>query len=614
MRISTLLALSMACCIFAGCSDDTLVINKTPSTSKPGCQGKNCSGETQKPSQQDPQDPGQKPDQPTGPDNPTDPPPSDTNCDGADLSTDPLNCGSCGHSCGEGTCHSGLCVCNDNFQDCNGDGYCETEGDCACKKGDTKPCYQGDEGTEGVGVCKAGHYECIVDEFGAYWNPECVGQVMPAQDISGFVCDLSDPNRDNDCNGVPDSVQDEDGDGYPICKNGSLYDCCDNQKMCNTSRTDLVHPGVTRDCKGNSLDDNCNGITDEDEISCDQAVSTCQGKDCETQACEFDYGDCDVNLMWNNSNTNESALLLAKSMDICMGTSSDPNKGSLLEYSLHRSGSNLKINQAQVNILKGMRDNSGQVLIKPRIGQSFAMLSSGYARDVYGGVSGDRTFSQGDTPPDVYLKAHNYVLETHPNCSLGSTSKINDSVVLHLKLKAPQNAKGFSFDFRFFSREYPTFLCTSFNDFFLTLLTDEQGHPIVNEDGNISFDKKGHAVSINNAFFTTCVAPSCNGAGSCPGNFDDGCQNNKCGQCDSFEELYAYTQNPYNGHSGDGGGTAWLTTSAPISGGQVFNLDFYIWDTTDQILDSSVILDNFKWLCDAQLDTGFAPPIDNPIN
>ncbi len=606
MKTSNLIAISMISCILSGCSGDSLVISQ--STSGPACQGKNCSGEKPQPSKPDPKDPIEQPGDPSNP--PTE---IDTSCSDVDLMTDAENCGSCGHSCGEGTCQGGLCKCNENYNDCNGDGTCEKEGECECREGQIRPCYEGDEGTEGIGACKAGHYKCIVDATGAYWDYACVGQVMPALDISGYVCDISDPNRDNDCNGIPDSIQDEDKDGYPICKDGSIFDCCDNEKMCNTTRPELIHPGVTHDCKGNQLDDNCNGLTDEDEISCDQAVS-CEGKDCETQACEFDYGACDVNLYWNNASNSESALLLAKSMDICMGNTSDPNKGSLLEYSLHRSGSNQSISPSQVNILRGMRDAHGNLLIKPRIGQSFAVLSSGIARDVYSGMSIDQQYSQGDMPPNTYLNAHGYKLESHPNCPSGSTTKINDSVVLHLKLKAPQNAKGFSFDFRFFSHEYPRYLCSPYNDFFLTLLTDEYDKPLVNEDGNISFDKKGNAVSVNNAFFTTCVAPTCSASQPCKGNFDDGCQNGQCGQCDSSEELYAYTNSPFNGHSGNGGGTAWLTTSAPISGGQIFNLDFYIWDTKDQVLDSSVILDNFQWLCSAKLDTGFAPPIDNPIN
>ena len=60
---------------------------------------------------------------------------------------------------------------------------------------------------------------------------------------------------------------------------------------------------------------------------------------------------------------------------------------------------------------------------------------------------------------------------------------------------------------------------------------------------------------------------------------------------------------------GRGGGTAWLTTSAPVQPGQVFNLDFYIWDTGDSAFDSTVIIDNFRWTCSAQeVSTGYAQP------
>ena len=612
MKLSKSPVFFLICCLLASCSDDSLTINTVSQTSTPPCQDDKCNEKPQQPGTpgseiQDPVD-----DPPGGAITPPDTPVEST-CDEENLQTDPQNCGVCGHSCGEGTCEDGLCVCSENWFDCNNDGTCETNGPCECAPGDTMPCYYGEEGTAGVGTCKEGHHECIISDDGAYWDLECIGQVIPAQDSSGYICDATDPLRDNDCNGKPDSEQDEDNDGYTICKDGQLNDCCDNEKMCKTSRPDLIHPGVPSDCKGNEIDDNCNGITDEDDIGCDQTVTTCEGGNCETTTCQFDYGDCDVNLSWNNSNNSESALLLARSMDLCMESSSDPTKGSLIEYSLHRSGSKSKVNKAQINILKGMKDANGKKLIKPRIGKSFAMLSTGDARDVYHGVVEDMSFHTGDTVPSVYLKAHKNKLETHPKCEGGDTD-INDSVVLHLKLQAPQTAKGFSFDFRFFSHEYPEFLCTPFNDFFLTLLTDEDGKPLVNKDGNISFDKKGNAVSVNNAFFTTCVAPKCTKDKDCRANFDDGCQNKKCGQCDGNKELYAYCEGPYDGVSGDGGGTAWLTTSAPVTGGQIFNLDFYIWDTGDQSYDSSVILDNFHWLCDATLETGFAPPIDNPIN
>ena len=88
----------------------------------------------------------------------------------------------------------------------------------------------------------------------------------------------------------------------------------------------------------------------------------------------------------------------------------------------------------------------------------------------------------------------------------------------------------------------------------------------------------------------------------------------KCGgkMCtDGAEVVSAYYPNPYIGGTDlkekRGGGTAWLTTKAPVKPGEVFNLDFYIWDTGDQRFDSTVILDNFQWRCtETTVETAFA--------
>ena len=75
---------------------------------------------------------------------------------------------------------------------------------------------------------------------------------------------------------------------------------------------------------------------------------------------------------------------------------------------------------------------------------------------------------------------------------------------------------------------------------------------------------------------------------------------NKCNTCQSLDDVYGYVPTPFSESNihGFGGGTAWLTTQAPVTPGQVFNLDFYIWDTGDSYLDSTVILDNFQWRCE----------------
>jgi len=48
-----------------------------------------------------------------------------------------------------------------------------------CMPGETRSCYAGPDGTEGVGACKAGTETCTVD--GADWEP-CQGQITPQQD------------------------------------------------------------------------------------------------------------------------------------------------------------------------------------------------------------------------------------------------------------------------------------------------------------------------------------------------------------------------------------------------------------------------------------------------
>jgi hypothetical protein len=52
----------------------------------------------------------------------------------------------------------------------------------ACEPGQVQPCYSGPDGTEGVGLCRAGGRTCLADGsgFGA-----CQGEVTPAGEV-GF--------------------------------------------------------------------------------------------------------------------------------------------------------------------------------------------------------------------------------------------------------------------------------------------------------------------------------------------------------------------------------------------------------------------------------------------
>jgi len=43
------------------------------------------------------------------------------------------------------------------------------------------------------------------------------------------------------------------------------------------------------------------------------------------------------------------------------------------------------------------------------------------------------------------------------------------------------------------------------------------------------------------------------------------------------------------------GGTGWLVVRGNVVGGEIITLRLATWDSSDQIWDSIVLLDNFKW-------------------
>ena len=132
-------------------------------------------------------------------------------------------------------------------------------------------------------------------------------------------------------------------------------------------------------------------------------------------------------------------------------------------------------------------------------------------------------------------------------------------------LTAPPTAKGFAFDFIFFSAEYPEWVGTQFNDTFNAMLSST-----VYDNQNVAFDSQLHPISINVAFFTICDG--------------DGCT--------QPESLLAGTG--YD--DGVGGSTGWLTTTVPIIAGETFTLRLVIYDEGDHIYDSDVLINNFRWV------------------
>jgi hypothetical protein len=209
-----------------------------------------------------------------------------------------------------------------------------------------------------------------------------------------------------------------------------------------------------------------------------------------------------------------------------------------------------------------------------------AMMSSGRARD---GNDPDPTvlttysYDNG-APPTDFTTPHGGVLpSTNPACPNGNGA--NDSAMLDVYIKVPTNAESLSFDFRFYSQEYWNWTCTVYNDFFIAMLNsgwvpDPFAIPAetpIPADLNISFDSSGNYISVNSpAFFTHCTAKA---GYPCPD-----------GTAESINTGYV---------PNTAGATEWLTTTSPINTGETIRLRFATWDTSDQALDSLVMMDNF---------------------
>jgi hypothetical protein len=153
-----------------------------------------------------------------------------------------------------------------------------------------------------------------------------------------------------------------------------------------------------------------------------------------------------------------------------------------------------------------------------------------------------------------------------PGC--GVSNLIRDDVGLEVTLRAPTNAVGYAFSFSFYSFEYPEWVCDIYNDQFIAYVSPA---PVGAINGNISFDENSNPVSVNIAYFDVCAG--------CPLG---------------TAEMAGTGFNQWN----DAGATSWLETTAPVTGGQEITIRFAIWDTGDAFFDSTVVIDNFRWIAD----------------
>ena len=503
----------------------------------------------------------------------------DMSCE--DLASDPNNCGECGNVCpdfpnAEDLCIDGTCGmgdCEGNWNDCNGDPVdgCETQAQCACVPGESISCYTGfPNNTEGVGECIAGERTC--NDQGTGYGA-CVGQIIPQLEICGS-------GLDENCDGQVDENPDFDNDGWGACDN----DCCD-QVSPDCSTPDLVNPGAF-EVDGNDVDDDCDGQVDNPVPLCDGGLA---------------------------SNSNNAADY-ARAIDLCQFTVENPPLPSriwgVIDTDLRRANDTGAPNANS----RSIRSSFGQNNVAQN-GNNFAVMSSGYAaapgqnNPAHNGwePGNNMTGQEVSAPPDWLALNPGNTFPNAPGCSISNDTTAYDSVMLKLRVRVPTNANSFSAKMYFLSAEYPEYVCTAFNDFFVTLVDpnlvpplNDNNPPVPDnpadkniavyiDDNDVVYPVGVNLVSAVDGLFTECD----NGTIGCFGNPQNynGCTSENGLLGTGFDAAAAAC----NGNDDVGGGTGWLQMAGNVTPGAVMEIRFAIWDTADGSWDSTVFLDDWQW-------------------
>ena len=305
--------------------------------------------------------------------------------------------------------------------------------------------------------------------------------------------------------------------------------------------------------------------------------------------CDGNPGDsgktCDMGLAL----TDVAASDGAKALDLCaQATDTDRKYGVISANYVRADGTAMPAPGAQVGIQSAFGTN-----VHVQGGQNMLALSSGYARSV-GQPGACNSLS---CQINAVATAPTGFPQDDPACP--PTKLIADDVALEIKVRVPTNAKGYSFNFKFYSFEFPEYVCDpkGYNDQFIVLVTPPPMGAYVpsgSTGGNISFDSNSHPVSVNLGFFDVCDGVSSRFASSCK-SAGGACPTLPSPYCPLGTGELAMTGFDVWESKGPAGATRWLETQAPAQPGSVITMRFAIWDAGNGQYDSTVLVDNFKW-------------------
>jgi hypothetical protein len=152
--------------------------------------------------------------------------------------------------------------------------------------------------------------------------------------------------------------------------------------------------------------------------------------------------------------------------------------------------------------------------------------------------------------------------QDNPACPGVVTASPHDGIGLSVVLDVPAGVTGFAFDYFFLSHDHPSFECSTFSDVAAAIVLRPAQSPT-----NVLLDPAGHSMTASSVSMRACT--------SCPLG------------------TAALTGTGFE----SGGGTDWMTTgTVPVTPGTTIEIRFVIWDSGDGQQDSTLLLDDFRWI------------------
>jgi hypothetical protein len=348
---------------------------------------------------------------------------------------------------------------------------------------------------------------------------------------------------------------DHDGDGWSSA-DGDCNDC-----------NKYINPGAY-DVPGDGIDQDCNGTPDDEPTGCDSTV----GVSSPATTASAD-GVAAIDLC---RSALEAAPLPTKTWGVI---SSD--------YVLPDGTSSTSAN---FPLGFGILGPSFGTSNPTQHGVRMLGLSSGTARQPtdpgYMDVAGfDKGYTSG-APPGFPSQT--------PACPAVTFGEPHDGAALRVVVRVPTNALTMSFDTNLFSYEFPDWVCSTYNDTFVVIMTPSpEGEPATAKD-NVAFDPMGNTIGANSSFMAVCDMNVIAGASSgvmktyvCP---------------EGPSKLLATgfgidTTDDATGDDKNQGSTDWLTTTVSVASvaGKEITLLFTVWDSSDGVFDTTVLVDNVRW-------------------